>query len=1055
MILFFVLPVFLNSAKKKEFIHNCTSEAKIDLIKKFPSQLDVFSSINAPISKSKDAQLAKKSAESFLQNTQVKFLENKGQLTDLDGNAVPFVLFKTEAPGTNLFVTEKGLTYMFFKNHKEAIPENPLTHEEKQFLELSGEGIGYNKYLTWERIDMDLPGAIIKKENIIKEGESSYFKQYFLAHCPNGISNVREYEKITIKNIYPGIDWVLYNSSENGFKYDFVVHPGGNPNDIKLIYKSNKPLQIDSIGSIIIEGGLGSLNEHAPYSYIQETNQPVSSGFVKKNIDKFSTEITFSLSAYSQHQNTLVIDPQLVWSTYFGGNGADGPKNICIDANDNLYIVGYTQSTASFPVQSSGGYFNNTISSVAAYDAHIAKFNSAGALLWSTYYGGTADDKGFGICTDNSNNLFVVGHTSSTNFPVQNSGTFFQAANAGSWDVFILKFNSTGVRQWATYFGGTLNDNNGANGYGLNIACDGSNVFIGGSTVSSNFPTQNLAGAYFQAAKAGGARDQFIIKFNNMGTLLWSTYLGGSSDDECYTLAINTSGNVVFVGRTQSANFPTQNLAGAYFQVANAGSSDMTITEFTNVGVLIWSTYYGDIGFDEGHDLNFDSSGNLYIVGSTLSASIPLQNPGGGAYYQASNAGTWDLFILQFNTSRSLIWGTYYGGSNTDHGPYKGERIYFDSCDNLYISGSTKSSDFPLLASCNSFNDLSYGGSSLSAGDAFILKFNSSHILLWGTYNGTGNDDWANGMAIDSFDNLIVVGEWRSTNDHTPINPGGGAFYQANNNGNDDIFILKFTPTPPTFSQSQVNNVSCACNGIATISVTCGEALFSYYWSNSVVQANVTNTTSSINGLCDGVYDVTVTANCNQTYTTSYTIVGCVLPVVLLDFSAINEGDRVKLNWATSSEHNSNYFKIEKSTDTEIWEHLGIVAAAGTSSSYRPYYLYDNNPLPNSNAYYKLSLYDKGNNSPTSTRIAVINFSRLIEEPEIYPNPTEDIVTIKLTNKNASGTISIYNNLGQIIFNQSTSPNGINTINMKALPQGIYYLDLGAIHEKHYKIIKQ
>ncbi|MBP9070409.1 MAG: hypothetical protein KBG47_12935, partial [Bacteroidia bacterium] len=149
------------------------------------------------------------------------FTENKGQMVDLNGDPVPFVLFKAESPGLNMFITEKGLTYMLFKGEE----EEKKTEIKDNFGGFEDERVE----IEWNRVDVLLKGANIKKENVIKEGASTYFKQFFIRHQQNGVGQVYDYEKITIKEVYPGIDWVLYNNNEKGIKYDFVVHPNANP----------------------------------------------------------------------------------------------------------------------------------------------------------------------------------------------------------------------------------------------------------------------------------------------------------------------------------------------------------------------------------------------------------------------------------------------------------------------------------------------------------------------------------------------------------------------------------------------------------------------------------------------------------------------------------------------------------------------------------------------------------------------------------------------------------------------------------------------------------
>ena len=241
---------------------------------------------NIPGTTTTDAETQEK-ARQWLQAQPVRFLENKGQMTDMGENPVPFVLFKAEAPGLDMYITEKGLTYVFISRSPspdlspdgrgEGQYENaPSTYNEQ---EPSPPHMGEMEGASWSRIDMDLPGASIKKENIIKEGMSKSFFQYFFSHCPDGITDVRTYQKVTIKDIYPGIDWVFYNSSKEGFKYDFIVHPGADPTQIALVYSSVNPIQLNKEGNLNIKTERGTLRENAPYSYIKETNKEVKSKF--------------------------------------------------------------------------------------------------------------------------------------------------------------------------------------------------------------------------------------------------------------------------------------------------------------------------------------------------------------------------------------------------------------------------------------------------------------------------------------------------------------------------------------------------------------------------------------------------------------------------------------------------------------------------------------------------------------------------------------------------------------------------------------------------------
>ena len=198
-------------------------------------------------------------------------------------------------------------------------------------------------------------------------------------------------------------------------------------------------------------------------------------------------------------------------------------------------MAGYENST-DYPLldPGSGSYYQGTFGGGANSDCMVMKFSNAGVLLWSTHYGGSDDEKFHFIEVDASGNLFVCGFTNSTNFPVLNStGSYFQGSLSGSSDAVVAKFSNSGIRLWATYFGGSGSD------YFRGVATDGSgNVYAAGGTGSTNFPVQNVSGAYFSGALSGTG-DATLVKFNNSGGLLWSTYIGGSTLDDFWSIDVD------------------------------------------------------------------------------------------------------------------------------------------------------------------------------------------------------------------------------------------------------------------------------------------------------------------------------------------------------------------------------------------------------------------------------------------------------------------------------------------------------------------------------------
>jgi len=320
----------------------------------------------------------------------------------------------------------------------------------------------------------------------------------------------------------------------------------------------------------------------------------------------------------------------LVYSTYLGGGNWDEAHGIAVDGAGNAYVTGFTQST-NFPTKNP---FQAAFGGHA--DAFVAKLNATGtALVYSTYLGGSGYDYGNGIAVDGAGNAFVTGWTSSTDFPTQNP---LQGASGGRYDAFVAKLNATGTALvYSTYLGGSGYD------YGNGIAVDGAgNAFVTGTTYSTDFPTKNpLQAAY------GGGGDAFVAKLNATGTaLVYSTYLGGGGDLG-YGIAVDGAGNAYVTGYTGSANFPTK----SPLQAANGGGQDAFVTKLDATGTaLVFSTYLGGSGSDEAYGIAVDTTGSIYVTGSTASTNFPTSNP-----LQATYGGAGDAFVAKINLSGFIL----------------------------------------------------------------------------------------------------------------------------------------------------------------------------------------------------------------------------------------------------------------------------------------------------------------------------------------------------------------------------------------------------------------
>lgn len=781
------------------------------------------------------------------------FVENKGQLCDANGKLIPFVFFKMEAPGLDFYITETGATYVFKQKRKENEEEEAL--RKGSFLEL--EETEEESIIDWDKTELLLVGASIKKENIIKEKPSNQgYLNFFYPHCKEGIYGVREYQKIIIKDVYPGIDWVFYGSDRGGYKYDFVVHAGANPHEIELVYRSTEKLVLNTNGDIQITMPNGKLKESAPVCYLE--NEEIESHFkisqiIKNEQGYFDNHIKFDIDKIAlfaiEHSivNTLIIDPQIEWSTFYGGNLADGPMCVATDADNNVIIAGYTGSfnfptLNAFQGTSAGG-------SGLVVDAMLMKFNNDGQRLWATYYGGTGADMFKYVAVDKNNNIFVGGYSGSADFPVQNA---FQSALAGDGDGIIAKFDENGIRKWATFFGGTMDDGL----YALQI--DGnSDIIVGGSTQSSDFPLQNS----FQPTK-DLMGDGVIAKLDNNGNLLWSSYYGGNAFDELYSIAIDDEDNIYSVMRTYSTNLTLINAMQANY----IGNGDIFISKMDKNGKLIWSTYYGGTATDIPCSIAFNNN-EIFIVGETESKDFPTKD----AFQDTAALTSWDAdaFIVSINSDGDeILWSTYFGGNGWDYVFSDFDHIDFDHNDNLYFCFSTLSTD---LYTKNFCGDGYYKDSIDGFSDQFILKFDKFHQLVGATYFGGGKMgyDHRASISIDNQNNMFLSGEWVTdildSYTYPLVEPlGSTSYYSGLSSGGEDGFITKFLPPPSINLNININSgieedtCDIICKAYAAIEVIPTDSNLSFIWSNNQNKSTITN-------LCKGSYFVSVSKGCIDT----------------------------------------------------------------------------------------------------------------------------------------------------------------------------------------------
>jgi gliding motility-associated-like protein len=524
-----------------------------------------------------------------------------------------------------------------------------------------------------------------------------------------------------------------------------------------------------------------------------------------------------------------------IWGTYFGGNGGDYPYSVATDAAGNIYLAGMTTSTFNI---ASGG-FQNTFN--GGFDAFLVKLTPAGALLWSTYYGGTGDEKECTVTTDAAGNVYLAGWTTSTGNIT--SGGFQNTYGGGAYDAFLVKFDGvTGNRLWATYYGGSGEDRAG------NVATDpAGNVYLCGRTESPS----NIASGGFQNTY-GGNMDAYLVKFDGAtGNRLWATYYGGGMWDEAYNLAADATGDVYISGGTTS----NSNIASGGFQNTNGGSGDAFLAKFNAAtGNRIWATYYGGSGSDYGHSMALDPSGNVFMTGETTSTTSIAS----GGFQNTYGGGLFDDYLVKFDASGSRLWATYYGGTNNEEQYTDGLAV--DASGNAYLTGDSYSP--------NTGNAIASGGfqnSLVGSENIFLAKFDPAGNRLCATYYGQNHEEFGL-VAVDNSGNVYLAA-WADFNSTTNIASGG--YQNTYGGGNYDGFLIKFNSCFNVLSVTAApTNISCfgQCTGTATATPNNGTAPYTYLWSPGG------GTTSSATGLCAGTYTITVIDAAPDTATAIVTI---------------------------------------------------------------------------------------------------------------------------------------------------------------------------------------
>ncbi len=634
----------------------------------------------------------------------VHFVPNQGQWSDAE------VYFGLRSCGLDVAFRESALTMHLVRQAGPASRggEEALAPNLDALLPDDRDSLGDRAEYEHLTLTVSFPGSY----RVVPEGgkpRKAHFNYFVGGEGRAMASDVPSFGAVVYHNLYDGIDLHVMGSDDGVLKYEFHAQPGADYGRIRIAYDGIESLCIDDAGDLHIATAFGTLADRAPVVW-QEIDGARSEVAARFDVcDPWTYRILIQGEVDAIH--AIVIDPDVEWMYYLGGTRDEWGFGVGIDSDGNVLVGGQTWS---FDFEGAGNFHHG-----GTVDVYVAKADRDGALLWMTYLGGSGDDRGGMLAIDSANNTVMVGSTKSDDFEGRNNsyrGTMFVG------DAYALKVDTTGQLAWMTYLGGSGNElayevvvdrtdsiltagytfsedfegatnaNHGqVDGFMVRIQPDGSltsmtyyggrlddyalaialdeadRVWIAGETASNDW--QGSVNSYH------GARDGFLLRTGQMGSVDWMVYLGGSDWDTGRGLAVHASDYAVVTGQTRSTDLDAR--TNEYH-----GAWDGYAAKVSDAGAIEWSTYTGGSGDDFPEDVVLRSDGTAFLDGGTTSMVIEGQIN--------SNHGMRDAYIIQLSPRGEVDWMTFVGGSDDDIP----KAIALDSVGDIYLSGLTDSTDF-------------------------------------------------------------------------------------------------------------------------------------------------------------------------------------------------------------------------------------------------------------------------------------------------------------------------------------------------------------------------
>ena len=795
------------------------------------------------------------------------FVENKGQWPEA-------ILFKTKFHGGNLWIQQQKFLF-----HLQDFSRLQELHRKPQDSE---EEIRHQQML----VHLNFPTAN-KVSQIEKTNKTNAYYNFFIGNDPSKwASDVYGYSEAILKEFYNGIDLKLIEQKEE-LKYEFHVQPGADPKAIIFNYGGVKKVSVSKSGELIVETAMGKIIEQKPYSYqvINGRIKEIPSSFVVNGND-----VQFKLGSYDTRYE-LVIDPVLIFATYSGSVTDNFGMTATYGYDGTAYSAGIiygnqypTPDPLAWDVNS-----NITVPStnVATTDAFISKYSADGTtMLWTTFIGGGDNVQGtetsHSLICDQNNNVYLYGVTSAIDFPVQGGfqtshgggstlSVNFNGTNFGNvgTDIFVAKFSSNGHNLLgSTYIGGSSNDgvnykvtsgnynsvaaydslsmNYGDQFRGEIMLDQDGNCIVASCTRSADFPVLNA----FQSTNAGQL-DGVIFKMStNLNSLMWSSYYGGTNNDACYSVKVDSSSNIVFAGGTSSTDLPFT--TGGYQSSYNGGKTDGFVVKLAPSGTSVTNaTYLGTSDYDQAFFVEIDRNDNVFVLGQSIGGTFPVNN----ASYAIPGSSQ---FIIKLNPEltsnlNSTVFGN--GSPNINISP---AAFLVDICGNMYVSGWGANILQGVPMSGMPVTPDAFQSSPPNGFDFYLLVIKREfQDILYGTYLGGGSAQEHVDGGTSRFDKNGVV--YQSVcggcggNSDFPTTPGAWSSQNLSSNCNNLIFKFDFELIPKA-EFTVDNNLGCATFEVSFDNFSTNSDSYLWDFGNGDTTSIIFNPTMTYT--VPGVYDI-------------------------------------------------------------------------------------------------------------------------------------------------------------------------------------------------------